>query len=246
MHLGTPIENLKGVNKNYLPLLKKVGIKTIKDLLRYFPARYEDWTEQGQIKDIKPNEKISLIAKVAKIENKRIFPRRMVLTTASIEDETGKAKAVWYNQPFLLNTIKPGRLISLSGKVKLDKYGTYLQNPSYEMIRNYQSLSPNYSILHSGFKHTAGLIPIYPETEGLTSRYFRFLIKPLLKFSNQAVDFMPQEILKRQNLNQVAPALKEIHFPSSLEKAESARKRFAFDELFLLQLKALSQRRKIT
>jgi len=242
MNLATPVENLRYVGKNYLPKLRKLGIKTVKDLLWYFPQRYEDWTETGKAEDIKPNEKISLIGKVAKIENKRIFPRRMILTTASIEDETGKAKAVWYNQPFLVNSIKPGKLISVSGKVKLDKYGMYLQNPSYEIIK---SPTSNLSPPTFKLKHTAGLIPVYPETEGLTSRYLRFLIKPLLKFSGNAPDFLPKEILERQKLYEVKTALNEIHFPSTLEKAEDARRRFAFDELFLLQLKALSERRKI-
>lgn len=254
MTLETPIENLKYVGKTYLPRFKKLGVKTIKDLLYHFPARYEDWREQGRIEDIKPNEKISLIGKVAKIENKRIFPRRMVLTTALIEDETGSVKAVWYNQPFLVSAIKPGRLISLSGKVKLDKYGVYLQNPAYEMIRENQQLTTN-NLQYSKLKHTAGLIPVYPETEGLTSRYLRFLIKPMLsrfagspaggKLSGQVPEFVPKEILERQKLHDVETALNEIHFPSSLEKAEEARRRFAFEELFLLQLRALTERRKV-
>jgi len=241
MNLATPIENLKYVGKNYLPQLKKLGIKTVKDLLWHFPQRYEDWRERGKAEDVKPNEKISLIGKVANIENKRIFPKRMVLTTASIEDETGKVKAVWYNQPFLVNTLKPGKLVSVSGKVKLDKYGVYLQNPAYEVMKHETwNMKQEESL-----KHTAGLIPVYPETEGLTSRYLRFLIKPLLKFSGQAADFLPGEILEKQKLYDVKTALNEIHFPSSPEKADEARKRFAFNELFLLQLKALSERKKI-
>jgi len=240
MDLNTPIEKLRYVGKTYLPRLHKLGVKTVEDLLWHFPQRYEDWTESGKVEDIKPNEKISLIGKVADIENQRVFRRRLILTTASIEDETGKIKAVWYNQPFLVNTIKTGKLISVSGKVKLDKYGVYLQNPSYEMVR--QEIKNEKKI---NLRHTAGLIPVYPETEGLTSRYLRFLIKPLLKFSSRAPEFLPKEILERQNLYDVRTALGEIHFPSTLEKAEAARRRFAFDELFLLQLKALSERRKI-
>ncbi|TSC90635.1 MAG: ATP-dependent DNA helicase RecG [Parcubacteria group bacterium Gr01-1014_2] len=249
MNLETPIENLRYVGKIYQPRLKKLGIKTIRDLLWHFPMRYDDWTERGKVEDIKPNQKISLIGKVASIENKRIFPRRMILTTASIEDETGKVKAVWYNQPFLVNTIKPEKFISLSGKVKLDKYGVYLQNPAYEVLKNDQfsifNFQSNSKSQIPNLKHTAGLIPVYPETEGLTSRYLRFLIKPLLKFSSKVQDFLPKEILERQRLDDVRTGLNEIHFPSSLEKADQARKRFAFDELFLLQLKALSERRKI-
>ncbi len=240
MNLETPIENLRYVGKIYQPRLKKLGIKTIKDLLWHFPVRYDDWRDRGKVKDVKPNEKISLIGEVVNIENRRIFPRRMILTTASIEDETGKIKAVWYNQPFLVSAIKPGKMISVSGKVKLDKYGTYLQNPAYEMVRNNES-----RITNNELRHTGGLIPIYPETEGLTSRYLRYLIKPLLKFSGRTPEFLPKEVLERQKLYQIKTALNGIHFPSSLEEANQSRRRFAFDELFLLQLKALSERRKI-
>ena len=84
MNFSTPIENLRYVGKTYLPKLRKLGIKTVKDLLWHFPQRYEDWTESGKAEDVKPNEKISLIGRVADIENKRIFPRRIVLTRASI------------------------------------------------------------------------------------------------------------------------------------------------------------------
>ncbi len=241
MNLATPVENLKYARKNYLPQLKRLGIKTVKDLLWHFPIRYDDWTERGKVKDIRPNEKISLIGKVVSVENQRAFRRRIILTNASIEDETGQINAIWYNQPFLVHTIKPGKLISVSGKVKLDKYGVYLQNPAYEIMKH-ETLNMEQE---KDFKHTAGLIPVYPETEGLTSRYLRFLIKPLLKLSYRVPEFLPQEIIKRQKLYDVKTALSEIHFPSSLDKADQARRRFAFDELFLLQLRALRERKKV-
>lgn len=240
LNLNIPIEKLKYVGHNSAKRLAKLGIKTVKDLLWHFPLRYEDFREKFPIADLKPNQKASAIGRVLSIENKRSPKRRMILTNALIEDKTGQIKAIWYNQPFLVNIIKPNIILSLSGNIKLDKYGLYFQNPVYEVIK-----SEFNDLKFFDPKHTAGIIPIYPETEGLTSRYLRFLIKPLLGLTKKINEFLPREILIRQDIYDIKTALKEIHFPKSLESAQKARKRFAFEELFLLQLKALSEKRKL-
>lgn len=240
LNLNIPIEKLKYVGHNSAKRLAKLGIKTVKDLLWHFPLRYEDFREKFPIADLKPNQKASAIGRVLSIENKRSPKRRIILTNALIEDKTGQIKAIWYNQPFLVNIIKPNIILSLSGNIKLDKYGLYFQNPAYEVIK-----SEFNDLKFFDPKHTAGIIPIYPETEGLTSRYLRFLIKPLLGLTKKINEFLPREILIRQDIYDIKTALKEIHFPKSLESAQKARKRFAFEELFLLQLKALSEKRKI-
>lgn len=242
--LDTPIEKLRYVGEKYRRKLNKLGIRTIEDLLRHFPIRYEDWSEQVMIDQIKPGQKVSIIGKIVSIENKRSFRKRMILTTASVEDKTGKINAIWYNQPFLAARLKPGLTVSLSGNVKLDRYGLYLQNPGYELIKNIRDLEVKERVEFK-LKHTGRLVPVYPETEGLSSRYLRFLIKPLLKLTARIYDFLPKETIKRQGLFDVKTAFNEIHFPTSLENTEKAKRRFAFEELFLLQLKALSERRKI-
>jgi len=244
MKLNTSVENLRYVGQKYSKKLNKLGIKTIEHLLWHFPIRYEDWSEQTTVEEIKPGQKVSIIGKIVSIENKRSFRRRMILTTASVEDKTGKINAIWYNQPFLAARLKPGLTISLSGNVKLDRYGLYFQNPGYEVIRD-SRITKLDSHNQLKLKHTGRLVPVYPETEGLTSRYLRFLIKPLLKLTQRIPDFLPEEVIKRQNLFDIKTAFNEIHFPTSLENAEKAKKRFAFEELFLLQLKALSERKKI-
>lgn len=235
--LDTPVEKLKYVGPRFLPKLKKLGIKNIRDLLYHFPIRYEDYTETVKISDLEVNRKISLVAKVSDIENKRAWKKRMVITNALLEDETGSIKATWFNQPYLVNTLKAGGIFSFSGKVSLGKQGAYLSHPSYERIYSQK--------LETNLKHTQGLIPIYPETEGITSKYLRFLIKPLLKYASKVPDYLPKEIKQRQNLIDTQIAISQIHFPQSQETAEKAKERLAFDELFLLQLKSLIAREKI-
>lgn len=156
----------------------------------------------------------------------------MNLTEALIEDDSGAIKAVWFNQPFLVRNLSAGVNVSLSGKVVYAQEGLQLSNPSYELLGSGQSL------------HTARLVPVYHETEGLSSKWLRAHIKPILKLSNEVKEFLPPEILKSQKLRGLSEAIGQIHFPDNMEKSQEARRRLAFDELFLVQLYMMSQKKK--
>ncbi|MBI2626768.1 MAG: ATP-dependent DNA helicase RecG [Parcubacteria group bacterium] len=250
----TQITELKYIGTAYVKKLNRLGIETVKDLLWHFPMRYEDFSEYSPIAEIKQGQKVSILGKIVSIKNQRTWKHRLILTNAEIEDETGVIKTIWYNQPFLIKTLKEGLNISLSGNVKLDKYGLYLQNPSYEIISQISqdsSFPRPYAnggadkIQVSRLKHTGRLVPIYPETERLSSRYLRFLIKPLLNKIGPIPEWLPSLILKKHNLPAIRKALVQIHFPNSEEETKSAKKRFAFEELFLFQLKALQERKRL-
>jgi len=163
-----------------------------------------------------------------------------MLTQATIEDETGKIKALWFNQPYLINTLRKGTFVCLAGKVKGKKSSKYLSNPAYEKIPE------NYKEIDFDLNHTGGLIPIYPETEGLSSKWLRFIVKPLLtQLKNKIPDYLPEKISKKYDFLPFQKAIWQIHFPDSLELAEKAKKRFAFEELFELSLFVLRERMKL-
>ncbi len=247
MDLSLPVEKLKSVGPRNLPRLSKLGIKTIKDLLWHFPVRYEDYSRVISVSEIEPGQKVNIQGEVLKMSNRMIFPRlrqgfggqakRMSVTNALVGDETGAIKVVWFNQPFIANSLREGTLVSLAGKANLDKHGLYLSSPTYEKIQNIEF--KNYNLTHTG-----GLIPIYPETDGVTSKYLRFLIKPILKGLG-VPDTLPEEIIKKYNLPSLVNALNKIHYPNSGQEAEIAKERLAFDDLLLFQLKALLERRKL-
>lgn len=251
--LSLPIEQLKSVGSRNFPRLSKLGIKTIKDLLWHFPVRYEDYSRIISISDIEPGQKINIQGEILKISNRMIFPRlrqgfgwqakRMSIINALVRDETGVVKIVWFNQPFIANSLKEGTLVSLAGKVNLDKHGLYLSSPTYEKISQIIDYGLS-TIDRSKLTHTGGLIPIYPETEGVTSKYLRFLIKPILKDLDVS-DPLPKEIIKKYNLPSLNEALNKIHYPISNQEAEISKERLAFDDLLLFQLKALLERRKL-
>ncbi|OGN29033.1 MAG: ATP-dependent DNA helicase RecG [Candidatus Yanofskybacteria bacterium RIFCSPLOWO2_01_FULL_49_25] len=225
-----------------LPRLKRLGIMTIGDLIRHFPARYEDFSNAISISDIgEAGQVVSIQGEVEKIETVRAWKRRMTITTAYVNDGTDSIRTVWFNQSYLADTFKEGTLVSLSGKISQDKRGLYLSNPSYERISRSELTDGSFQLV-AGLKHTGRLIPIYPETEGISSKYLRFLIKPVIESLDDLPDPLPEDIRERYHFTDYVSALKAIHFPAKLEDAEPARKRFAFEELLLIQLRTLQDR----
>jgi len=237
MDLSLPVDKLKNVGGRNLPRLHKLGIKTLRDLLWHIPARYEDYSQIIPIADLVFGQKATVQGTVVKIDSRRIFPRRLVIIEAVIEDDSGTIKAVWFNQPYITTTLTEGTRVSLAGTVKLDKHGLHLASPSYEKLRAGEYFAYNLT-------HTHGLIPVYPETEGVTSKYLRFLIKPILS-ELVLTDHLSDESRTRNGLIDLTTALQKIHYPLTLTETDQAKERLAFDDLLLFQIKALLERRKI-
>ncbi len=239
MNLFTPIQQVPRVGIKYQKKLNKLGIKTVRDLLFHFPHRYEDFSNIIPIKEVKEGETVCIQGKIIKIENIMTWKKRMVITTAIIEDKSGRISSTWFNQPYLTNTLKEGVFVYLAGKITKSKKKSelYLSNPIHEKISNQEDP-------HT--MHTGRIIPIYPTTEGISSRWIRSILKPLLnQLKDEIKDLLPKQIKETTSLLPVGKALKEIHFPSSLKLAEEAKKRFDFQELFLVQLYVLRERIKL-
>jgi len=226
--LSTPLSEIKGIGPKFFERLKKFGLATAGDLLWHFPFRYEDFSRISKIADLKIGERATVQGVISDIKLKRTWKRRIFIVEALISDDTGSIKAVWFNQRFLLSIFKKGKSVNLAGKVvESEKDGLILSHPAHELINSDSGNDP---------KHTGRLVPIYPETKRLTSKALRFLIKPLLDDLEKLNDPIPPKILKKQNFPEINSALKQIHFPENLRQAQSAKKRFAFEDLFFLQL----------
>lgn len=234
LDLTTPIEKSPRITLSLAAKLKRLGIKTERDLLFHFPSRYDDFSNQKTINDIIAGETATINGVIKKISNIRTFRKRMFITEAVIEDGTGQIKSVWFNQPFLAKILKTGQNLSLSGKIATGPKGLYLQNPSYEKSGN----------LPRGI-HTGGFVAVYPETEGLTSRWIRFLINNLIFLSAQVKDILPEETLYRQNLWNISRALWAIHFPKSKDDIKKAQRRFVFEEMLMMQLRTIKEKIKL-
>jgi ATP-dependent DNA helicase RecG len=243
MNLSTPIEEIPRVGPQYQKKLKKLGIKQVHDLLFHFPHRYEDFSNLIPISEIKAGETVSIQGKILEIKNTKTWKKRMILTQALVGDNSGAVKVIWFNQPYLLNVLKNGDFVSLAGKVAFREGEIYLSNPAYEKI---PQIWTSHVQQHIGLTHTGRLVPVYPETEGLSSRWLRFILRPLLlKMKDKIPDPLPEKLIKTHQLLPLKKALWQIHFPDSLKLAKAAQDRFAFENLFFIELRVLKERQKL-
>src|SRR3989344_8480480 len=217
--------------------LKKLKIKTVHDLLYYFPSRYiSSSTVLGT--ELTTGQKVTVVGRVVSQKAKRTWKTRVPMAEMTIEDANGKhIKATWFHQAYMAKKVLQGTTISLTGTVTDRKGVLYLANP----ILNEDVEIPTGSLLSTlGAKSykDGELTPIYPETRGLSSLWFYGHITKVLKSINldQLEDPIPKEILKKYNLPKLRTALVWIHTPKKLSDTEAARKRFAFEEIFFIQL----------
>lgn len=230
--LASPLTDLKGVGKTTITRLKKLGLNSVHDLLFYFPFRYNRFENAGLIKNLQEGQEVQIVGQIDLISNRRSARRRMNLTEALIQDDSGVLKIIWFNQPYIAKALKAGDYISVAGKVKEQFGGLCLVSPAYEKLNNYQESSTQK--LHN----TQGIIPNYHLVEGLTSKQLRALISQIINLAKLAEDSLPKEIAEQHRLMSLAQAIRNIHFPDNENDLEEARRRLGFEELFIWQLRA--------
>jgi ATP-dependent DNA helicase RecG len=204
--------------------LAGLGLKTARDLLFYYPFRYEDLSNIKKISELKPGEAATIRARVELIRNYRSPRQHKKITEAIVRDASGKIKILWFNQWYLTETIKTGEEYFFSAKISANHYGDELISPDYEKA----SEAPT---------HTARLVPIYPATEGLSQKQIRTAVKSALPAAEKITDYLPEEVRDKNFLPALGNAVLGIHFPDSAQMAQEAMHRLAFDELFLAHLK---------
>lgn len=224
--LNIPIQSIGPIGKAIASRLKKLDLKTAEDLLWHFPFRYDDYSQLKQISQLVGGEVVTIKGKIELINNKRSKVKRTIVTEAMIADDTGSIKAVWFNQPFLTKNLKAGDEIYLSGKVDFDYYGLQFNSPEYEKVRFSETIT------------TARLAPVYSLTSNVTQKQIRFLIKQILKLTDQVEDWLPDKVKDNLKLINISDALCQIHFPKNKGSLELARKRLKFDEHFFIQLQS--------
>jgi ATP-dependent DNA helicase RecG len=238
--LETPLKNLPRIGIKYAKKLEKMNVSTLSDFLFHFPFRYDDYSEMVSISEISSKENFTIHGKIISLKNIRTWKRKMYITEAQIEDDSGIIRAIWFNQPYLGESLAIGKEIRISGKISQKKSDPparanlknksdaelYFSNPSWELASRIPT-------------NTGRLVPIYPETQGITSRWIRWQIQNFFKLKLAVPDPIPQPILKKLNLPEINKALKYIHFPENKNQHILARKRFAFEEMFLMQIKSI-------
>jgi ATP-dependent DNA helicase RecG len=232
MDLQTPVASAGRAMKMYASRLEKLGIFTLGDFLTHIPSRYEDFSLITPIEKIHPGEVVTIQGKVEQIKN--IYTRfGKKIQEAFVNDETGTIKVIWFNQQFLIKAIHQGDIVSLSGRVEQSNNHIVLTSPEYEIMNGNSTL------------HTGRLVPIYPETKGISSKWLRRQIYKIIhESSSNLIEHFPYSIIEKDHLIGYREAIEQIHFPISLDLAQKAKQRLSFDEVFFMQLAASKRRRE--
>ncbi len=233
MQLSDSIGMIPGVGPVFQKRLKQIGVESVHDLLFHFPRSYQDLSQTISVGDIRENQDACVKGTLQDIQEQRTFRKRMSITEALLQDTTGSIRIIWFNQPYLITTLHKGEEICCAGRVVRDNKGIVLSNPSYEKLT------------HGELTHLGRIIPLYPETRGVSSRWLRTIIKSLLSVISLQ-ETLPLSLVSEKKLFPFREALSEIHFPTSFKKTEEAKRRFAFEELFFILLFVLSERKKIS
>lgn len=227
--------------------LKKLGITTVDDILYHFPVRYGDTSETRPIHSLAKGDTAVVFGKITGLKTSKGFKSKIAMADAWVADESGRIHCVWFNQPYLAKMTPEGAFVRLEGKVsqrraKEETAGElYLSNPKIEVITKLpqgvgDSLFKNTSDEDSTTAHT--LYPIYPESRGITSNWIYHTVARIFKSGilDTLVDPLPRDILEKYSLPGLKTALIWIHTPMKQADADTARKRFAFEEVFFIQL----------
>ena len=232
---SSPLTSIPGIGPKISEKLSKLKLQTVKDVLYYFPFRYLDFSKISKISELSDGQIATVYGKIEKVSIYKTFHKKMWIVEATISDETGKVKAVWFNQKFLINTLKEGKTANFAGKVFLQKKYFTFQNPMFEMIADeFQET-----------RHTGRLVPVYPQTEGVTSKMIRFVVSKILPYFKDSPEFLPEEAVEKFNFPSLSDAFAQIHYPDTEEQEKQAEKRFSFQDLFLLQLINASEKENL-
>jgi len=243
--LETPIQYVKGVGPKMAKKLARLNIETVGDLINHFPFRHQDFSLISPIGQVQEGETVTLIGQIKKASSSYTrSSRQKTIQRAILEDDTGSIEIVWFNQPYLTKTLAPQTIISASGKIRRRGRKLQLIAPDFEIIGQGKTVS-RYQIGEEVTTDTGRLTPVYPTIFGITSKYLRRLVARVLpQVKDQIEEFLPKKILVQKKLIPQKEAIIKIHFPENEIALEKARKRLAFNEMFLLQLQLLSTKKQ--
>lgn len=231
--LDAPVTKISGIGEFNAEKFAKLGVQTIRDLLYYFPVRYDDYSALKTINQLFYGQQVTIIGRVASVR-RHMTKSNMIIVRAVIEDASGMIECSWFSTPrfvdSLMKQLQVGREIVISGKVT-----EYLGRLTFQ--------SPTHEPAEREWVTGGSIVPVYRLTEGLQPLLMRRVMKRLVEYwPTRVPEHLPEGVRRDAHLIPIGDALREIHFPRTMQTQESARRRLAFDELFTLQLAVLRQR----
>ncbi len=233
--LDRPIAVLGGVQSATVAKFNKLSVRTVGDMLYFFPHRHNDFAHMKSVADLEIGKDQTVVVSVWEASEARLRSGRKA-TEAVVGDETGNLRVIWYNQPYLAQRLRPNTRVVLSGRIVVDYKGRRVfEAPEYEVVDQETD----------NLIHTGRLVPVYPLTAGLSARTARRLVKAAVdRYAPALPDFLPDAIREREALLPLPEAVRQAHYPDSMEGNDRARRRLAFDELFLMQIAVMGRRQQ--
>ncbi|MDB5188252.1 MAG: recG [Candidatus Kaiserbacteria bacterium] len=227
-----------------LRALNKLKLKTIGDVLEHFPVRYESSGSQSDTRSLVVGDKVTLTGSFSKIQAKKLWKSRRAISEGTFEDGQGRVRVMWFNQPYIASYVKVGTPVRMSGVVGGSADKPYIANPAVEPVTAEEAIQDTGMFVPDGTDTTNTLYAVYPESQGVTSLWFRHTIAKILaaRVHEHTRDPLPQTLLNQYHLPGRSVALVWIHTPEKNSDAQAARKRFAFEEMFVLQVSRAQER----
>lgn len=229
--LNASLTVLAGVGPRHAAMLARLGLKTLGDMLYYFPRRYDDYSQLKPIHDLFYSQQVTVIGTVISVTPRQVRGGKMSILEGVINDGTGGLRLTWFNQPWLANRLKVGEAISVSGVVQQYLGRLVMNNPDWEPVEA-ENLSTN------------RIVPVYPLTANVTQKWLRRLIHQVVTYwAPKLTDHLPDSIRRSADLVDLSTALLQVHRPETADQLHAARQRLAFDEIFFLQMGVQRQKR---
>jgi ATP-dependent DNA helicase RecG len=228
-HLDAPATDRRALGQA-LAALRPRPVLTVGDLLDHTPFRHEDYRSERTLAEIGPGEEATIVCTVERVRVRPTRRRNLVIIEAAVRDESGPGVVIWFNQRYLAKQLRPGMRLSIRGE-RRPTIDAEIVAKSYERADD-----------DSGGIHTAGLVPVYPASEKVSSRQIRALAGEVLRHAGDQVDPLPAATKARRRLPLRRDALTATHRPDTQDEATAGMSRLAFDELYLLQLGMLERR----
>ena len=243
MELDSQVEDIFRLVLPQQKALERLGIHTVKDLLYHFPNRYVEASDIKTISSLTKGNSATIFGTLTKLKTGKAFRKKIPLAEGTLEDDTGKIRVVWFHQPYIAKTFENGGFVKITGKVGENKRGLYFSNPE---IARADIAEASGSLFKKGVPRSKQGFSIYPETRGITSRWFMHAIRKVLATPEfkSFKDPIPKEILAKYNLPDLESALLYMHSPEKSAHQRAAEKRFSFEEIFFIQLSRLKTKKE--
>lgn len=233
VRLSDPVESARFVDASRAAALSRLGVLTVGDLVRHYPARYLDLTDVRSLGDVRHGADVTVVGTVHEIKLKKPRPR-LTVTEVALVDGTGVLIGVWFNQPWVAQKFAVGERLAFSGRAEIDYGFRRIKAPFVEKLD-----AEDGSV-------TARVLPVHHATEGLSVGWLRRLVAASIDDVAHLPDPLPARVRVGEGLVPLSSALRDIHFPDTMDAARAARRRLAFDELLMLQLYMALRRHSVT